>query len=63
MYAAPEVYKRCYSCEADLWSCGMVLYQLLVGRMPFWMNPRMLSKEQVGAPGAARQRRPLLLDV
>ena len=34
-YLAPEVVRRSYGQEADCWSCGVVLYQLLSGRLPF----------------------------
>ncbi len=46
-YSAPEVIQQCYSCEADLWSCGVVLYQLLTGQLPLWSDAAKLSKRQV----------------
>lgn len=50
VYMAPEVYKRQYAFAADLWSLGMLLYQLVANRLPFWDDMetcRQQSFEQV----------------
>jgi len=46
-YMAPEVINRKYGAEADVWSCGIVAYQLLTGRLPFRdvVNQRPNAKE------------------
>lgn len=36
IYMAPEVYRKCYTPSADVWSLGVMLFQLVTGQFPFW---------------------------
>ncbi|CAD7703948.1 unnamed protein product, partial [Ostreobium quekettii] len=38
VFMSPEVFQRNYSFESDLWSLGILLYQLQAGRFPFWSS-------------------------
>lgn len=36
VYMAPEIFDRDYYWEADMWSLGIMLYQLYARRFPYW---------------------------
>ncbi|GMH35775.1 hypothetical protein BSKO_03643 [Bryopsis sp. KO-2023] len=46
-YMAPEVILQSYDEKADLWSVGMLTFQLLTGRFPFWKDIGKSSLKQV----------------
>ncbi|EFJ47236.1 hypothetical protein VOLCADRAFT_44097, partial [Volvox carteri f. nagariensis] len=50
VYMAPEIFKRDYSFEVDIWSTGVLLYQLFCRQFPFWQGDsynKALSLDEV----------------
>mmetsp|Transcript_14701 Transcript_14701/g.41375 ORF Transcript_14701/g.41375 Transcript_14701/m.41375 type:complete len:423 (+) Transcript_14701:226-1494(+) len=46
-YFAPEVFRRSFTIKADVWSLGMMLYHLSIGRFPFWEEMSNVTPQQV----------------
>ncbi|GAB5353180.1 hypothetical protein AAMO2058_000015600 [Amorphochlora amoebiformis] len=50
IYTAPEVILKCYDAKADIWSIGVLAFQMMLGRMPFVETAsklRELNKTQI----------------
>ncbi|KAI0820740.1 kinase-like domain-containing protein [Trametes gibbosa] len=46
-YTAPEVYSGKYSYAVDVWGAGVVLYCMLVGNLPFGLDPKQQRLEEL----------------
>ena len=44
---APELVMQSYDEKCDVWSVGMLAYQMLTGRFPFWEDVRTQSLTDV----------------
>ena len=48
VYMAPEIFRQePYDTRADMWSLGVMLYELLVGRLPWHKAPRASTDEYI----------------
>eukprot|EP00879_Flechtneria_rotunda_P018403 GHRR01019304.1.p1 GENE.GHRR01019304.1~~GHRR01019304.1.p1 ORF type:complete len:210 (+),score=36.58 GHRR01019304.1:401-1030(+) len=52
LYMAPENLRGCHGLEVDIWATGVMLYQLLSDRFPFWD----VDINQIGSLGGAAIR-------
>lgn len=63
VYMAPEVFKRKYRCQADMWSLGMLMYHLLSGRFPYWDNMQQCKASSLNEVMDAVANKPIVTDI
>ena len=59
---APEVFQREYGLEADMWSAGMMLYQCMTCRFPFWPTIQICQEQSLDEVARAVILDDILLD-
>jgi serine/threonine protein kinase len=62
VYMAPEIFERDYHWEADMWSVGIMLYQLYARRFPFWDTYEACRSAKLDEVQVLVQEGPLPLD-
>ncbi|KAI8467254.1 MAG: hypothetical protein J3K34DRAFT_523859 [Monoraphidium minutum] len=62
VYMAPEIFERDYYVEADMWSVGIMLYQLYARRFPYWSTYEQCRSARLEEVAALAQDAPLPLD-
>jgi serine/threonine protein kinase len=69
MYMAPEIInKQDYSIKSDLWSVGVIIYQMIYGRVPFEVNNfvqliKKINNEKISYKDDKIKISPLCLDL
>ena len=46
-YIAPEVFKKKYNSKCDIWSCGVIMYILLTGILPFKGKDKISTSKKI----------------
>ncbi|KAK9786279.1 hypothetical protein WJX73_009097, partial [Symbiochloris irregularis] len=59
VFMAPEVYAKNYGLPADMWSCGIMMYQLMAKRFPFWATYEETKSKSVEEVRVAVQVAPI----
>lgn len=61
-FMAPEVFSRAFSLPADMWSMGMLAYQAIANRLPYWHNETEMHSSTMVDVRAAVSEEPIPLD-